>query len=229
MWQTLATLRDLHEVGVPTAALASKTVPEKHRALARASSIFAAYLRKKHATPMALVVTDTVTVSVAGAAALAGTPIGAAADVRIEVVAGGAISGGAVTVRISRDDGAAGTWGQALPVLADGLVSVDGVQTTLSGTWAAGEAVTYTAGPDPGIRWAVAAIAAHALYYNRGADPKAMEPYKAAYEAAIGFGKALAAGQEAELDQRADATPHRAEGGPLYAQRTRDGFLRGEA
>ncbi len=228
MWQSLATLRDLNEVGLPLPALAGKPVPEKHRALARASSVFVAYLRKRYSAPLALATESVVVTSAAGAASVGGSPIGNAADVRIEVVTGGAVVGGGVTVRVSRDDRAAGTWGPTVPVLADGLGVVDGVQASLSGTWAAGEAVTYTAGPDPGIRWAVAALAAHALYHNRGADPKAMEPYQRAHDEALAFAKALAAGVEAELDQKSDATPGRAEGGPLYAKRTRDGFLRGE-
>lgn len=229
MWQCLATLRDLHEVGLPPPAIASKGVPEKHRALIRASSLFAARVRKRYAPPFGLLITDVVSGFAAGAAAVEGNPTGNTADVRIEVVAGGLVSDGAVTVRISRDDGFVGTWGPTQTLGAAGVLTVDGAIVTFTGTLAAGEAVTYTAGPDPGIRWAVAALAAHSLYYNRGADPKAMEPYKDARDQALAFAKELAKGEEAELDQAGDSTPARAEGGPLFVTNTRDGFLYGRA
>lgn len=227
MWQCLATLRDLHEVGLPPPAIASKGVPEKHRALIRATALFAARVRKRYAPPFGLVITDVESGFAAGAVTVEGTPTGNASDVRIEVVVGGLVSGGAVTVRISRDDGFAGTWGATQTLSGSGVMLLDGAICTFTGTLAAGEAVTYTAGPDPGIRWAVAALAAHSLYYNRGADPKAMEPYKDARDQALAFAKELAKGEEAELDQSGDSTPARAEGGPLFVTHTRAGFLTG--
>lgn len=228
-WQRLATIRDCAEVGLPPPAN-PKPPAEQRRALLRASGLFAPFLRKKYGLPCALYVTELEVVSEAGTATVEGAPTGDAADVRLEVVAGGAVSGGAVTVRLSRDAGltAAGvsTFGDASAVPVSGVVEIDGVTVTLSGTWTTGEAVTYTAGPDPGIRWAVAAIASHAMYYNRGANPAAMAPYVDARDKALEFGKALASGVEAELEQGVvDATPARAEGGPLWTSQSRAAFL----
>lgn len=228
-WQFLATLRDLHEVGVPAQALTSKSVAEKRRALVRASSSFVAFLRKRYKPPLALALSDLEVTSAAGTATAEGSPVGSAADVRIEVVAGGLVSGGAVTVRLSRDDGTAGTWGTTFQLAPDGVVQMDGVTVTLAGTWATGEAVTYSAGPDPGIRGAVAALAAYNLLYNRGADPKTSETYQRLYDQAIGYARELCKGDGPELAEDADATPGRHEGGPMWEARTRDGFLRGEA
>ncbi|MFO0588832.1 MAG: hypothetical protein U0441_14880 [Polyangiaceae bacterium] len=226
MWQRLATLRDLHEVGLPPPAIASKNVAEKERALTRGSSLFAARVRKRYAPPLVLVITDVVHTLTAGDATVEGTATGSAADVRVEVVAGGDVADGTVTVKVSRNDGV--TWGATQTLPSNGVITVDGATVTISGAPVAGEALTYTAGPDPGIRWAVAALAAHSLYYNRGSDPKASEPYKDARDQALAFAKELAKGEEAELDQSQDSTPERAEGGPLFTTRTRDGFLRGE-
>lgn len=226
-WQCLATLRDVAEIGLPTQAN-PKPVTEQRRALVRASSLFAPYLRKKYGLPLALHVTDVLVTSSAGSATVEGAPTGDAADVRIEVVAGGAVSGGAVTIRVSKDNGTAGTWAPTATLPASGQVTVDGVLVTLSGTWAAGEAVTYTAGPDPGVRAAVAQIASYLMYYNRGGNPAAMAPYKEGYDQAIAFGKMLAKADEGELDQqKADATPGRAEGGPLWVATSREDFVRG--
>lgn len=223
-WQCLATIRDVAEVGLPTQAN-PKPAAEVRRALGRMSCVFAPYLRKRYGLPLAIVITGEDVTSAAGTATVQGTATGDAADVRLEVVAGGAVSGGAVTVKLSRDNGTTGTWGATTTLPADGVVVIDGVTVTLAGTWATGEAVTYTAGPDPGVRWAVAALAAHAMYYNRGADPKAMEAYKDARDRALDFGKMLAKGEEAELDQTKDATPARAEGGPLWVATSRAQFL----
>lgn len=227
-WQVLATLRDLQEVGVPAPAIANKSVPERRRALVRASSVFAAYLRKRYTMPLTLVVTDVASSALPGAFTVEGNPTGSAADVKIEVVAGGEVSTGDVTVRVTREDGLVGmavTPAVSLP--ASGIIDVDGVKVTIAGARASGDTLTYTAGPDPGIRSAVAALAAHALYYNRGADPKAMEPYKDARDQAIAYAKELCGGEGAELDEAADATPQRHEGGPMFTTNTRDGFLYG--
>lgn len=229
-WQVLATLRDLHEVGLPIPALANKGSAEKRRALARASSVFAAYLRKRHTLPLALVVTDVESSALPGGFTVEGTPTGSAADVKVEVVVGGDVSGGGVTVRVTRDEalpGMALTPGVALPT--SGIIEVDGVTVTVAGMRASGDTLTYTAGPDPGIRWAVAALASYSLYYNRGADPKAMEPYKDARDQALAYAKELCGGEGAELDEAADATPQRHEGGPMFTTNTRDGFLYGRA
>lgn len=229
-WQVLATLRDLQEVGVPAAGIANKSVPERRRALVRASSVFAAYLRKRYTMPLALVVTDVESSALPGAFTVEGTPTGSAADVKVEVVAGGDVSSGGVTVRVTRGEalpGMALTPAVALPT--SGIIEVDGVMVTVAGARAPGDTLTYTAGPDPGIRWAVAALASYSLYYNRGADPKAMEPYKDARDQALAFAKELCGGEGAELSEDADATPQRHEGGPLFTTNTRDGFLRGKA
>ena len=230
-WQCLATLRDVAEAGLPKQANPKPAV-EQRRAILRMSGFFAPFLRKKYGLPLPLYITDFVVTSAAGSAALDDmgmTAGGDAADVRIEVVTGGAVSSGTVGYRVSRDDGAAGTWSAPSALDPDGAIMVDGVTITLAGTWAAGETVTYTAGPDPGVRWAVAVLAAHSMYWNRGADPKAMEPYKDARDKAIEFGRLLANGSEAELDQKTDATPGRVENGPILPIRTRDGFLRGRS
>lgn len=223
-WQCLATIGDASIIGLPTQAN-PKPAAEQRRVLTMMSCRAAPYLRKRYGLPLALEVTGEAVTSAAGTATVQGTATGDAADVRIEVVAGGAVSGGAVTVRLSRDNGVAGTWGATTTLPADGVVTVDGVTVTLAGTWAAGEAVTYTAGPDPGVRWAVAALASHAMYYNRGGDPKAMEPYKDARDQAMDFVRVLAKGEDAELDQTKDATPSRAEGGPLWVATSRAAFL----
>ena len=228
-WQTLATLRDLHEVGVPAPALASKTLGEKRRALQRASSLFIAYLRKRNMPPLAVQLDAFEVTSAAGTASSSGSPSGSAADVRIEVVAGGLVSGGAVTIRVSRDDGTAGTWAATTTLPSSGVVELDGVTTTLVGTWAAGEAVTYSAGPDPGVRGSVASLAAYNLLYNRGADPKTSETYQRLYDASIAYAKELCKGDGPELAENADATPGRHEGGPMWEARTRAGFLSGDA
>lgn len=211
-----------------------KSRGEKLRALQRGSSIFVAYLRKRHTLPMTLAASDLEVTSAAGTAETAGAPAGPAADVRVEVVAGGAVSGGAMTIRISRDDGAglAGvplTWGATTTLASSGIVVIDGLTLTLAGTWAALEAASFTVGPDPGIRQSVAALAAYGLLYNRGADPKTSEPYQRLYEQAIGYARELCKGDGPELAETADATPGRHEGGPAFEVRTRAGFLHGEA
>lgn len=230
-WQCLATIRDCAEVGLPPPAN-PKPPAEQRRALLRASGFFQPFTRKLYSS-LALHLTEWLVTSSAGTASHEGAPTGDAADVRLEVVAGGAISGGAVTAKLSRDAGATvasvSTFGSTFTVPSTGIVEVDGVTITLSGTWAQGEAVTYTAGPDPGIRWAVAAIASHAMYYNRGANPAAMAPYQEARDKAIEWGQMLAKGVEAELDQKVvDATPGRAEGGPLWTRQSRAQFLAGK-
>lgn len=227
-WQVLATLRDLHEVGVPAPALASKPVPEKRRALVRASSSFVAYLRKRYKPPLALALDALEVTSAAGTATATGSPEGSAADVRIEVVVGGLVSGGLVTIRVSSDDGLANTWGATAALPTSGVVQLGGITATLAGTWIAGEAVTYSVGPDPGIRGAVAALAAYNLLYNRGADPKTSETYQRLYDQAIAYAKELCKGDGPELAEDADATPGRHEGGPMWEARTRAGFLYGE-
>lgn len=230
-WQCLATIRDTSEVGLPTQAN-PKPPAEQRRALLRASCYLAPYLRAKYGLPLSLYVTDVEVTAAAGSATIEGSATGDAADVRLEVVAGGAVSGGAVTVRLSRDAGltvgSVATWGATAALPTTGIVTIDGVTVTLSGTWVTGEAVAYTAGPDPGVRWAVAALASHAMYYNRGANPAAMAPYLDARDKALEWGKMLAKGEEGQLDQKtADATPGRAEGGPLWTSTSRSKFLGG--
>lgn len=232
MYPRLATIRDVNELGIPAQALAMKSMAEKRRAITAASELFSARIRRRYSPPLALEIdaeSFTVT-SAAGEVSYAGTPRGHAADVKIEIVVGGVVSGGAVTVRVSKDDGLTGTWLPTQTLPADGKLTVDGVELVFAGTFVALDSVTYTAGPSPGVRASVAGWAAWLMYGNRGGDPKAPAPtemVKALYEEAKAFAKELAKGEEAELDHKADATPDRAELGPLFTENTRDGFRYG--
>lgn len=225
----LATLRDVHEKGLPPQAIADKSVQEKRRTIAAASDLFVCRLRKRYSPPLALEIDpeEFVVTSAAGTVTYQGTPTGHAADVKVEIVAGGIVSGGSVTVRVSKDDGLAGTWlpTQTLPV--DGKLAIDGVELIFTGTFVALESVTYSAGPAPAVRASVAALAAWSMIGSIGANPETLELLKPMRESAEAFAKELAKGEEAELDQKSDATPARPEMGFLFTRNTRDGFRYG--
>lgn len=225
--QTLATLRDVDELGIPQQALAMKPPAEKLRALQAASGLFTARLRKRYEPPLAIRGSAWLVLAAVGLATYEGSPAitGSAADVRIEIVTGGTVASGLVTTRVSLQNGATGTWGATTALPVTGLVTVGDVLVTLSGTWATGEAVTFSTGSDPAVRASVAAWAAWLMINNRGADPKTLELLKGPYETAKAFAEDLAKGEKAELPQSVDSTPNRSEGGPRYVENTRDGFL----
>lgn len=225
----LATIRDVFSLSIPAQAIAMKTVAEKHRAITQASELFAARARKRYTTPFAVTIEpeDFVVTSAAGTVTYAGSPTGHAADVKVEIVSGGLVSGGAVTVRVSKDDGLAGTWLPTQTLPTDGKLTIDGVELIFTGTFVALESVAYTAGPSPAIRGSVAGWTAWLLMNSRGAKAETLELLKPMYQEAVAFAKELGHGEEAELPSGADATPARPEMGVLFTRNTRDGFRYG--
>lgn len=235
----LATLRDVGSFGIPAQALTSKTIADKRRAICAASELFTARLRKRYSPPLSFELSDLEVASAEGTATTIGSPTNKdAVDVKVEITVGGTIDTGTgpggsflangIQYRVSKEDGTAGTWGPTLLLAGPGTIEVDGVTLTLVGTFADLDTVTYTVGPSPAVRASVGAWAAWIMVNSRGANAATLDLIKGPFEEAKSFAKELAKGEEAELDQKSDATPDRAEGGPTWTQHTRNGFLFGQ-
>lgn len=227
--QVFATSRDLEVMGLATDRVRPIPLADRRLAIMAGSQVIAPYLRARYALPLAVELSRReLDVSGLTAGALV-SPAGAPSEVQsvgVRFPAGGLIGTVGPTYQVTTDAGAYGAvYGPALPVPANGQITIDGLTWTLTGTLAAGDAFTYVTRVDAGAAWAAVQVAMWILLGSGGVDPASQDVDKYRYEAAIKWGEALLAGP-AQLDQSKDATPARAELGPRGSgQRTPWAFL----
>jgi len=222
--QELCTLRDLDELGIAVEALSALPLRQKRNAIRAASGEVAAPLRKYHLLPLAPAVVDLDVsgLSLGAGAELAGAPAHVG-DLVVKVIAGGSVGSPGITYKLSTEAGAdvprtlggsaLTTFGATTALGLDGVIAVDGVTLTLSGSLAAEDVVSWGAEVDAGIKGAVAEIAVDILTGNRGRDGETAADLTARHRYVISRVDLIAQGM-AQLAPDADASPELDEGGP---------------
>lgn len=218
--QLFASLRALEELGLGKPALQAIPMAQRRRALKAASGFLAPMVRKRSQLPLVVELDpDELDAStMTGGATVAHTLVAAgtkAQDVSVKFTGAGAAPGALVPYSTNPYAGAFGSTFLAAGALdASGGLEIDGQRFTVTGTVAANDVFTFSMVVDPGIALTTTQIAAWILLHNRGLDPKTEADLQRQYEAAMAFAKALGAG-DADLERLNDATPNRAELGPL--------------
>lgn len=226
--QRLASLRQLEELGLGQPALRSIPLQTRRRALTAASGWIAAFIRKRNAFPLVAAhdPEDLDVTGVTGHASVTWSAAGNATlvqDVAVKFTSAGSTPGALLTYTTNPHAGAyGGTFtGPGGTLDADGALVIDGQRFTIAGTVAVNDTFTFsTALSEPGVSLAVVQMAAWTLLHNRGVDAKTEADLQATYDAATAFARAVALGSEAQLDKASDATPGRAELGPLGSGQT---------
>lgn len=214
---SLASARTLERLGLGQRALQSLPLAQRLEALRAATGELAPYLRKRYALPLVPTL-DVETVDVSGlpgaTVAWDGGPATRVDDYLITFT----VANGATSYTLTTSAGAYGaTAGPSAPWL--GSLTVDGYTVTLSGTIANGNTLAWSTAivQDPGVAFAVVRIAACALLYSRGLDPKTLVDLVEQRDAALTWARALGIPGEGELAPTADATPTVSEYGPLVS------------
>jgi hypothetical protein len=213
--QEFCTLRDLDELGIAAEAIAAVPVRVKRRKIRHYSGEMASALRPRHTLPLVVGVEDldvsllssTATVVLSGEA-------DRVADVAIRIVAGGAVSGGAVTYQISRDAGIDDSWGAVATLPSSGIILLDGLTITVAGTVAADDLFSYSAGVDTVVAGHTAALVTGSMLDWRGLDPASAQTLERAVKAAQAWMNQIKPGDRA-LATDADSTPDVSEMGPM--------------
>lgn len=217
--QLFASPRMLELLGLSRARLSQVPIAQRRLALKGASGFFAPWLRKRNQLPL-VVELDPEELDVAGmtggatVTASRVAPAQRVADVAVRFTSGGAPPGLAFTTNLYH--GASGSTfnGPAGSLDSSGAVEIDGQRFVVAGTVNAGDVFAFSLVTDPGVAMATAMLAAYTLLHNRGLDPKTEQDLGTFYDAAMAFARSLGAG-EADLEKTADATPDRAELGPM--------------
>lgn len=188
----------------PPQTFAKVSKDDKTRALQRASSWIATYLRHRHKMPLA-VLPEHVTVTSANGAlgSVEGTP-GQVADVVLKIGGGGLVGVDALTYAVSDDDGA--SFGALVALGPSGQAEADGVMLTLAGTWAPGDILVYAARVDAAVETATVMIASYFCLTGRGTSGANEQTLKELFDAAMRLVKDMG-DEDAHLDPTADATP----------------------
>lgn len=226
--QRLATLRQLEELGLGQPAIRSIPLQARRRALVAGSGFIAGFLRKRNALPLA-VAFDPEDLDVTGMTGHASVTWSADSaptlvqDVAVKFTSAGAAPGALLTYVTNTHAGAHGSsyTGAGGTLDGDGSLVIDGQRFTVAGPVNLNDVFTFsTALSEPGVSLAVVQITAWTLLHNRGVDAKTEADLAATYDAAMAFARAIALGDEAELGKASDATPNRAELGPLGSGQT---------
>jgi hypothetical protein len=219
----LATPRSLERLALGTKALQALPLAQRREALRAATGELAPFLRKRYALPLVPTLDlETVdTSALAGGATVSwdGGPASRVADYLVKFT----VAGGSTTYQIDPYGGAYGsTYGAAVALGPSQSITIDGYTVTLTGTITTGDVLGFSTAivQDPGISFAATRIAAHALLFSRGVDPKTQESLAEGRDAAMAWGKALGVPGEGELDPSVDRTPTTSEYGPQGSGQT---------
>lgn len=209
--QAYCTWRDVMELGVGIEALVPLTARQRAQCVLWASGYIATALRVRHTLPL-VVGLECLVAPAAAPCTLTGGP-SQVADVVLRCSAAGAVAGGAVGYQLSTDAGE--TWAAVAVMPASGVVVVDGVTATVTGSLAVNDLIQWSAALDSTVRGHAAALAAMRGLRVRGLDP-AIENELKPYVDDVKEWLTLVTEGKRQLDTGADATPLVSEDGPLF-------------